>query len=123
LATSFSSPDQRRVIGFFACDGAHLLLDNEACIVTSTDKTLRRLLSQQSPRDSLGSLLDMRVRKIRLGAILQGLAGGGAYAFDAPAYAVFVPLAKQYGYALDAHVPDGNTDVEGDALVLHTVRG
>jgi len=79
---AINSKHQQRVIGYFASDAAHLLLDDDACIVTATEAPLEDLLQRQSHRDSLGQALNMRIRKIRFGAIMQGLDGGGVYASE-----------------------------------------
>jgi len=117
-----SSENQRCVIGFFASDAAHLLLDQDACIVTATLAPLEKLLREQTHLDSLGQPLDMRIRKIRFGAIMQGLDGGGAYAFDQDAYAVFYPLANQYGYALEAQRTEDSSEDGSMGLTLFVVR-
>lgn len=112
--------DKQRVIGFFASTGSHILLDGDACIVTGAEDTLSRLLSRQSPKDALGQALDMRVRKIRFAAIMQGLTGGGAYAFDRAAFDLFLPLANLYGYEIEQ--TQWEHEQETDGLALLTVR-
>ena len=107
---------ERRVIGFFASDAGHLLLDDAACVVTGTPEPLHALLAAAPPRDLLGNVLSMEIRKIRFGAIMQGLSGGGSYAFDEVAYNAFFPLANQFGFSLQAE-QFGEATQEGVALV------
>jgi len=102
VGTSDSAANSR-VIGYFALDGDRLLVENGACVVTGTQSQMLALI-QRLPDNrrstAAGESLDFRPRKIRFGAIVEGMAGGGAYAFDNESYARFRPLANDHGFDL-----------------------
>ncbi|MBX2825987.1 MAG: hypothetical protein KTR33_14740 [Gammaproteobacteria bacterium] len=120
MSATGSSPDSR-VIGFFALDGDRLLLKNGACIVTGTEDQMQALVSQlpeQARRTPAGDRLDFRARKIRYGSIVEGMTGGGAYAFDRQAYEEFRVIANDNGFGLSAFDladPDQSSVTAGDS--------
>jgi len=116
VATSDSAANSR-VIGYFALDGDRLLVENGACVVTGTQSQMLALI-QRLPANrrstAAGESLDFRPRKIRFGAIIEGMAGGGAYAFDSESYAQFRPLANDHGFDLaefDTALPEVHAEI------------
>ncbi len=110
MAATGASADSR-VIGYFALDGDRLLIENGACVVTGSEAQMQAMVQRLPPhrRQTIaGDALDFRARKIRFGAIVEGMSGGGAYAFDRESYEQFRPLANSHGFDLaefDAALP------------------
>lgn len=116
---------QSSVIGYFAVDGDHLLLDNDACIVTGDPATMQGLVDNLPVTAKVtanGIALDFRVRKIRFGAIVDGMQAGGCYAFDEVSYRVFRELANSTGFDLPAEQFQASTQ-EGIPLVRVRLSG
>lgn len=94
---------ETRVIGYFAVDGDRLVLDQGACVVTGSESTMAKLLAGLPASETstvAGHPLKFRPRKIRFGSIVEGMSGGGAYAFDEEAYTRFRTIANDRGFDL-----------------------
>ena len=88
--------DHTRVIGYFAyASPTHVVCDGDACIVAGSEARMKRYLEAAES----SSQSDTRIKKTRLGEILNGLELGGAYAFDEEAFNRFQPLAEKAGLA------------------------
>ena len=86
--------DDTRVIGYFAyTPPMHVVCDGDACVIAGSEAGMRRYIEAIVS----GPLKGTRIKKTRLGEILNGLELGGAYAFDEESYNRFHPLAKKAG--------------------------
>lgn len=83
------------VIGFVARQGMNMTCDGDACIVAGTREAMVSIL-QFHRRDPAQQVIE----PARCSQILQGIALGGAYAFDEQAYHRFLPDAQRAGLPL-----------------------
>ncbi|MBX2882408.1 MAG: hypothetical protein KTR32_20840 [Granulosicoccus sp.] len=112
---------ETRVIGYFAVDGDRLVLDQGACVVTGSESTMTKVLAGLPETEKLtlaGQPLLFRPRKIRFGAIVDGMSRGGSYAFDEEAYARFRNVANERGFVL----PEETFVDEGDGIALLNLK-
>lgn len=88
------------VVGYFAIYPPHdILCDGDACIVAGTQSALNNYITSIA-----NSNIEFDKRKTRFGEILEGMAIGGAYAFDEKAYNLFYPLANKNGFSLKSEI-------------------
>lgn len=112
---------QTRVIGYFAVDGDRLVLDQGACVVTGSESSMAKVLSGLPANEKTtlaGHPLQFRARKIRFGAIVEGMSGGGSYAFDEEAYERFRTIANERGFDL----PEESFAEEGSGVPLLSLK-
>ena len=88
------------VIGYFAFyPPQDVLCEGDACVIAGSQSALNRYIKSLS-----SSGVEFQKRKTRFSEILEGLLGGGAYAFDEESYNLFYPLANKHGYNLGKEI-------------------
>ncbi len=88
--------NDKNVVGYYAIHPPQdILCDGDACIVAGTQSALNNYIKSIAEPN-----IEFDKRKTSLSEILEGMAIGGAYAFDEKAYKIFYPLANKYGFNL-----------------------
>jgi len=82
-----------KVIGVFGSKrGVGQFCDNQALVVCGSEATLRKAMLSRGADPAT-----MMIQKARMGAVVEALRMGAAYAFDQEAYARFAPEAETIG--------------------------
>ena len=102
-----------KVIGYFAVNNHTVLCEGEACVITSNQSAMNRLLNDL-PQESH----PYEKRKTTLGQLIEGLSQGAEYAFDKDSYMSFKSLSEKHGFL----VSEKNTNIDTSDHVFTTVR-
>ncbi len=80
-----------KVIGYFChMESMNVFCDGDACVIAGSLKAMKSYLSHQTFEGEREV-----IKKTRFGEIIEGLRGGGAYAFDEESYSRFFVCATK----------------------------